>query len=606
MKYLISILLCLFASLSAHAEELLDPDEAFKVSASAPDPQHIALDFRIADGYYLYRHRFAFEARSPGLALGPASIPAGKPKHDEYFGDVETYRGTLRIVLPLTAGAADASAKVLAGFQGCADQGVCFPPTKRELGVELGNGGGLIAQALGGATAITPQPIGAAVPATNASAVGDESGRLAALLGSGHLLLILASFFGAGLLLAFTPCMLPMLPILSGIIVGQGNKVSRGRGFALAGAYVLGMAVTYALAGVAAGLSGTLLSAALQNAWVLGGFAAIFVVLALAMFGFYELQLPAALQSRISGSANAQRGGSFIGVTIMGVLSALIVGPCIAAPLAGALLYIARTGDAVLGGSALFTMALGMGLPLVLVAGAARELLPKAGPWMESVKKTFGVMLLALAIWLLGPVLPTTVFMLAWAALLIVSAVFLHALDSLPPQARGWTRFWKGIGVIALVAGVSLVLGALSGARDPLQPLAALRGVTAVESAGLQFERVKSAAELDRRLAEGRPVMLDFYADWCVSCKEMERFTFSDARVQAALGDTLLLRADVTANDDEDKALLKRFGLFGPPAILFFDTTAHEYAPLRVIGYQKTEAFLGTLTRRQTASSPLS
>ncbi len=596
MKYLITLLLFLLASALALAEEPLDPDVAIRVSASAPDSQHIALDFTVADGYYLYRHRFSFEPASAGLALGPAGIPEGKPKHDEYFGDVETYRGKLRIVLPVTAGLADTTAKVLAGYQGCADMGVCFPPVKRELAVGGDTGTGLIARALGSFSVSRADKIGNGAAA---QLDADDSSRLAGLLGSGHLLAILATFFGAGVLLAFTPCMLPMLPILSGIIVGHGTRVSRGRSLALATAYVIGMAVTYALAGVAAGLSGTLLSAALQNAWVLGAFALIFVVLALAMFGFYELQLPTALQSRLSGSANSQQGGSFFGVTVMGVLSALIVGPCVAAPLAGALLYIARTGDALLGGAALFVMALGMGVPLLVVAGAARELLPKAGPWMESVKKAFGVMLLGLAIWLVGPLLPTAVVMLAWATLLIISAVFLHALDPLPPQARNWMRFWKGIGVIALVAGASLVLGALGGARDPLQPLAFLRISTAVdESDGLKFESVKSVAELDRRLAEGRPVMLDFYADWCVSCKEMDRFTFADPRVQDQLKDALLLRADVTANDAEDKALLKRFGLFGPPGILFFGASDCGRPPLRVIGYQKADEFLGTLARR--------
>jgi thiol:disulfide interchange protein DsbD len=263
------------------------------------------------------------------------------------------------------------------------------------------------------------------------------------------------------------------------------------------------------------------------------------------------------------------------------------------------LLYIARTGDAVLGGGALFVMALGMGLPLILAASAARELLPKAGPWMESVKKAFGVMLLALAIWLVTPVLPVAVCMLAWAALLIISAVFLRALDPLPRHAHAWLRFWKGIGVIALIAGAGLVIGALGGARDPLQPLSFLHNSAAAEPAtNLPFERIKSLADLDRKLAQGRPVMLDFYADWCVSCKEMEHFTFSDPRVRDALKDVLLLQADVTANDAEDKALLKRFGLFGPPGILFFDSQGKELETLRVIGYQKADLFLETLAQR--------
>jgi thioredoxin:protein disulfide reductase len=421
------------------------------------------------------------------------------------------------------------------------------------------------------------------------------------LLNGGNLLLILLSFFGAGLLLAFTPCMLPMLPILSGIIVGHGPHVSRMRSAFLASIYVLGMALTYAIAGVAAGLSGTLLSAALQNAWVLGGFAAIFVALACAMFGFFDLQLPTALQSRLSETANHQRGGSVIGVAVMGVLSALIVGPCVAAPLAGALLYIAKTGDAVLGGSALFVMALGMGAPLIVIAVAARGLLPHAGPWMESVKKAFGVMLLALALWLVGPVLPEVVVMLAWASLAIVCAVYLHALDPLPPQSKGARRFWKGIGVLMLIVGSALLIGALGGSRDPLQPLGFLRGANAAQNLGkLPFETITDLAELDRRLAQGRPVMLEFSADWCVSCKELERFTFSDARVADALKGAVLLKADVTANSAADQALLKRFGLFGPPGILFFDANGREIETARVLGYQNADEFLATLARRGT------
>jgi len=377
-------------------------------------------------------------------------------------------------------------------------------------------------------------------------------------------------------------------------------------------AYVLGMAITYAVAGVAAGLSGTLLSAALQNAWVLGSFALVFVALSFSMFGLYELQLPAALQSRISDTANRQ-GGSLAGVALMGALSAIIVGPCVAAPLAGALLYIAQTGDAALGGMALFAMALGMGAPLIAVGIASRTLLPRSGPWMAAVNKFFGVLLLGVAVWLVTPVLPPAVTMLAWAALLIVPAIYLHALDPLPPQARGWQRFWKGVGVILLLAGAGMLLGVLSGSRDPLQPLAALRGAMGINgsasvganagAAGAavthpRFTRVASVAELDERLRNpGRPVMLDFYADYCVSCKEMERYTFSDPAVAARMEKMLLLQADVSANSAADKALMQRFNLFGPPGIVFFDAAGREREGLRVVGYQDAEAFAGMLDR---------
>jgi thiol:disulfide interchange protein DsbD len=388
-----------------------------------------------------------------------------------------------------------------------------------------------------------------------------------------------------------------MIPILSGIIAGQGQQNSHARGFALSLAYVLGMAFTYAAAGVAAGLTGTLLSAALQNPWVLGSFALVFVVLSFSMFGFYELQLPSSLQSKLSDEAGYLQGGRGIGVFLMGALSALIVGPCVAAPLAGALLYIGQTGDAVFGGVALFVMALGMGVPLLLVGLSAGTLLPKAGAWMEAVKKAFGVLLLATAVWLLAPVLPAVVQMLAWAALLIIPAIYLHALDPLPPHAKGWQRFWKGIGIVMLLTGAALLLGALAGGRDPLQPLAGLRGqAQAAESGKLPFERVLTVEALQQRLsAVDRPVMLDFYADWCVSCKEMERFTFANPAVAEKLAKFTLLKADVTANTPEDKALLARFGLFGPPGIIFFDTKGHEIAGKRIVGFQDAAAFLLTL-----------
>ena len=573
-------LLAFLASL-VHAEEFLDPAVAFKPSARALDGQTIEVVFDIAKGYYLYRDKFRFAVDGDSVTLGTPVFPKGKEHDDENFGKVEVFYKNVAIRLPVERNASgELPLRLNVTSQGCADAGVCYPPQMQTVALTL------------------PDP--ASAPAAAPVAVdADESGKIAGTLRHAGFWANLAFFFIAGLGLSLTPCVLPMIPILSGIIAGQGHKASHARGFALSLAYVLGMALTYAAAGIAAGMTGTLLSAALQNAWVLGGFALVFVVLSFSMFGFYELQLPTALQSKLSEESGHLRGGRGIGVFLMGALSALIVGPCVAAPLAGALLYIGQTGDAVLGGSALFVMALGMGVPLIAVGTAGGSLLPKTGPWMEAVKKGFGVLLLATAVWLVSPVIPPVAAMLAWAALLIIPAIFLHALDPLPPHAKGWQRFWKGIGIVMLLTGAALLIGALAGGRDPLQPLAGLRGqALAAEEKKLAFEPVRSLAELDARLAAvDRPIMLDFYADWCVSCKEMERYTFADPAVRAKLAGFTLLKADVTANTADDKALLARFGLYGPPGIIFFAPGGKEIAGLRVVGFQEAGDFLKQLQR---------
>ena len=474
---------------------------------------------------------------------------------------------------------------LLASYQGCSEKGICYPPIRKTFDLAL--------------PAADAAP---AAPPTNAAPAGDsETSRVAALLKGGNFWLIVAGFFGFGMLLALTPCVFPMIPILSGIIVGQGHHLTKSRAFALSLAYVLGMAIAYAAAGVAAGLSGTLLSNALQNPWVLGAFALLFVGLAFSMFGFYELQMPSFLQSRFTDASNRMKGGHIAGVFAMGTLSALIVGPCVAAPLAGALAYIGLTRNVWLGGTALFAMALGMGMPLLAVGLSAGALLPRAGGWMEAVKAFFGVLLLGVAIWLISPVIPAVANMLLWAALLIVSAIYLHALDPLPHPAKGWAKFWKGVGVVALIAGVSLLIGALSGSRDILQPLSGLRvagtggTVGAAEAPRLHFQKVADLADLDRRVraAGAKQVMLDFYADWCVSCKELERFTFGDAKVMDRLRNLVLLRADVTASNDADSALLKKFGLFGPPGIIFLASSGEEKG--RIVGNKGPAEFIAGL-----------
>ncbi len=575
----------LLVPLAVAAQELLEPEKAYRISARALDERTVEIGFAIADGYYMYRDRFRFAVEAPaGAKPGAPEFPPGQLYKDEFFGEMVIYRKQVAIRLPVE-GAGD-SVKLLVTSQGCADVGVCYVPMDSKVTVNLA--------AAASTSGLTPAPFSVdPQPRFSIFASDVDIARLF----EGNFALVLASFLGFGLLLAFTPCVLPMVPILSGIIVGEGRAVGKLRALVLSVTYVLGMAVAYAVAGVAAAYSGSLLAAALQNAWVLGAFALVFVWLALSMFGFYELQLPAFLHHRLHAAHGRLQGGKLASVAAMGVLSAVIVSPCVAAPLAGALLYISQTRDVALGGAALFAMALGMGVPLVAVGVSEGALLPKAGAWMAGVKQFFGVLLLAVALWIVSPVLPQPVVMAGWAALLIGSAMFLRAIDSLPADAPGAARLAKGAGVMALVAGVALLVGALAGSRDPLRPLAGLVGATAPAAvAPVKFTRVASGAELDAHLASpGRPVMLDFYADWCVSCKEMEAFTFSDARVRAVMDGMLLLQADVTANSDADKALLKRFSLFGPPGIVFFDAEGREIKGLRVVGFQSADRFLKTL-----------
>ena len=587
----LALLMLLSCAVRCGAQDLLEPEKAFRFSARLLEPGKIEVRYDIAPGYYLYREKFKFSAEPASIVVDASPLPAGKVKKDEFFGDVQTYRGTLLLTLSyrgVDPAAAGFSLKVVS--QGCADLGVCYPPQEQRAEIKLGGFSSAVKTPGAGAF------VGAPAEGTAPPAVRSEDAMIAELFKGGVLALI-AGFFGFGLLLALTPCVFPMIPILSGILVPHGAHLTRARGFALSLAYVLGMAVTYALAGVAAGLLGTMLSAALQTPWVLGGFAALFVLLSLSMFGFYELQLPSALQSRLAVTSNRLHGGHFVSVFGMGILSALIVGPCVAAPLAGALLYISKSGDYLLGGAALFALAMGMGVPLLVVGASAGTLLPKAGPWMDTVKRFFGVVLLGVAIFLISPLLAPMVHLLAWAALLIMFAVYLHALDPLPQGVAGYRRFFKGIGILALITGIALIVGALSGGRDVLQPLAGLRGGAAATAPAVHFQRVDSVEDLERavRAAAGKPVMLDFYADWCVSCKEMERDTFSAGIVQSRLSGMVTLQADVTQNLDTHKALLKRFDLFGPPGIVFFDRRGEEVKGLRVVGFQPAERFAATL-----------
>lgn len=567
------------------------PEQPFRFRAEVAAGDRLQLHWEIAQGTYLYQEKIKLSLEnSPGVMLGeiqlpPAIIKRNALRVDGTIGDVAVYYNRLDLTLPLARSAPEPIDITLrARFQGCADIGVCYPPHSDTVTLSL-------------------PALGTAAVAAVAEPPPSEQDRLAALLAGGSIWLTLALFYGGGLLLALTPCVFPLVPILSGIIVGQGENITPMRGFLLSLIYVLAMASAYALAGVAAGLSGFNPQTVLQNPWLLSGFALLFVLLALSMFGFYELQLPSHWQSRLSEVSNRQRGGTLVGVAIMGFLSALIVGPCVTPFFAGALIYVASSGDALLGGLAFFTLGIGMGTPLLIIGASAGALLPRAGDWMNTIKAIFGVLFLAVAIVLLERILPSAVSMVLWGLLLVISAIYMGALRHLPVEAGGWARFWKGLGVAILVYGILILAGAAAGGRDALQPLRGtiLSAGAEMEREDLPFRRILSVTDLERELASAgaqrRPVMLDFYADWCSSCKELERYTFSDPVVAEALRDFVLLQADVTANNADDHALLQRFGLAGPPAIIFYDRDGRELRHLRLIGFVGPAGFVEHIQR---------
>ena len=574
-------------------ETFLSPEAAFQLDLSAKDAQSIQANFTVVPGYYLYKERIKF-VLAPGTMAEIASVdfPIAEIKNDKNFGKMEVYHHDFSAKINL-ANVKSTVIKISATYQGCSEKGLCYAPMTKTFTVDLADAKNIVSTSEKAAV-------------TNL-ANDNETDNTTKILKSGNLWLVIAGFFAAGLLLSLTPCVLPMIPILSSIIVGsqsQQIKPSKLHAFGLSVAYVLGMALSYTLAGIAAGLSGDLLSQSLQNAWVLGASALIFVLLAFSMFGFYELKLPQNFEDKMLNTSNKLKGGHFFGVFLMGALSALIVSPCVAAPLAGALIYIGQTHNVFLGGVGLFALAIGMGVPLLLIGTSAGSLLPKTGDWMNAVRNFFGVLMLGMAIWLISPVIPVSIQLGLWAILLIVTAVYHSALDSLPAHATNFAKLWKGVAVILLIFGVALLIGALSGAKSPLKPLSNFTISSASQSKNpsqLNFTRVASIAELEQKLAAtNQPVMLDFYADWCVACKELEQLTFSDPKVQQQLKNTTLLQVDVTANSEEDKALLKRFGLFGPPGIAFFNGHGKEMTTLKTVGFQDAERFSTTLAKRDS------
>jgi len=569
---------------SQEQPRFLKPDDAFIFSSEIQDPNTLVARWDVAENYYLYRERFAFKLiDAAGVELLPFRAPKGKLKEDENFGEMEVYFNEAVVTLPLKRSNLAAMPLTLeVTYQGCAEDGFCYPPITKTAEFNLPKASASESNVDSG---------------TSTSEFVPEHERIAQeLAGDGWLLTVL-SFFGIGLLLAFTPCVLPMMPILSSIIVGEGEKVTTRRAFSLSLTYVLAMSLTYTAAGVLAGMFGQNLQIMFQNPWIIGSFSLLFVALAMSMFGFYELQMPSAIQSRLDAMSRKQSGGTLLGAGVMGFLSALIVGPCVAAPLAGILIYIGMSGDAVFGGLSLFVLSLGMGTPLLLFGTSAGKLLPKLGDWMNNIKAVFGVMLLGLAIWMLERVIPAQIAMFLWSILLVGTAVYLGALTRLEINATGWQKLWKGLGLAMLFYGAIVMLGASAGGRDVLQPLhgTTLMGGGSKTEAHLAFKTIKSLADLkqevERAAIQNRAVMFDFYADWCVDCKIMEKRTFTDANVQKALDNVLLLQADVTPNDEIDQELLKAFGLFGPPAILFFDTSGNEIKSRRVIGFMAAEKF---------------
>ena len=564
--------------LNLFEDDLLPPDQAFEFFASVKDERTLHVNWHIAEGYYLYREKIQFELiNADGVKLGSYDIPRGTPKQDEAFGQVETFHNELDFDLPVVrSGLAAQTVTLQAKYQGCADRGVCYPPMSKKIDLTLP-----VAQQL-------------AEPELS------EQDQIVQSLHKDSLSITLLSFFGFGLLLSFTPCIFPMIPILSGIIVGHGNRITTTRAFLLSLSYVLASALTYTVFGILAALFGSNLQTTFQQPWIIGLFSAVFVALSLSMFGFYHLELPKSLQVKLHNSSEIHRDGSLLGAAIMGALSSLIVGPCVAAPLAGALIFIGQTGDAILGGSALFALGLGMGVPLLLLGASAGKLLPKAGSWLNSTKAVFGVIMLAVAVWMLSRILPGNVIMMLWATLLIFPAIYLNAVDPLPENSSGWRKLWKGLGLMMLAYGLLLLIGFSLGNSNPLKPLQGL-GLNTAQAAepGIVFEKVASIAALEARInqaaANHQLVMLDFYADWCISCKEMETYTFEDPRVKQALTGVVLLQADVTKNSDDDKALLAKFNLIGPPAILFFGLDRQEKTAHRVIGYQDAETFIKSL-----------
>ncbi len=599
--------------LAQNDSEFLPPDQAFALSSESKDGNLVA-HWKIADGYYLYKDKIQFRLKdaSQGVSLGTPKLPDGQIKDDEFFGRLTVFHDDFSATVPVESGNAAQPVAVDVTYQGCSEKGLCYPPQTHTIRYTPGAGGGTASGSTGepGAAAAGSARNQAAATPTRSEPAASKAKPPA--LDAKTVILTLLGAFGVGFLLTFTPCVLPMIPILSSIIVGQaGEQTSAVRGGVLSIVYVLGTAVTWTAAGILAGQAGDQLQAYFQNPWAIGTFAAILVLLALSMFGFYEIQMPSSIQSKLQERSQKVQGGTVVGVFIMGVLSAAIVGACVSPLLISVLGLAVSLGDPVLGGATMFFMALGTGVVLIAIGFGAGFLMPRAGAWMDTVKHVFGVLLLGVAVYLLG-ILPQVPVLYLWAVLLIVTGVFMGATQSVSESANGWLVLWKGVGTVLVIWGVLALLGAFAGNRDILRPIqfesqaVAMRSATGAETTaaahGELFRRVETVAQLDQALAQakaaGKPVMVDFYADWCTECQRMEKGTFTNPNVRQYMEQHFTaLQVDVTDNDETDRAVKQRLNVFGPPALLFFDAAGQPMKSMNFYGYKPADEFLGHLQR---------
>ncbi len=637
MKKLISLLLMITLSLTALfgalEDEVLMPDQAFKPSAVLKDGK-IVVEIKLGDKIYAYKDKLHFTITSPKTVSLDNDLKLPKPvKYHEFI----VYFDKVKQSIPLSLikkklGENIDKIKLKVNFQGCSKLGLCYSPMKKEFTFNLKNINKTVPasattnaatketkkitkwnlsktkkskSSTKQASPLAKQPL---PTKSNAIQTKSEESSIADTLAKSSFIMVLVTFFGFGLLLSLTPCVFPMIPILSSIIVSQSKDgMNAKKGFVLSLVYVLSMSIAYTIAGVLAGLFGANIQILLQNTWVIVIFSAIFVALAFSMFGYYELQLPASLQSKINSTSDKAQGKGFVSVAVMGFLSALIVGPCVAAPLAGALIYIGQTGDALLGGAALFIMSIGMGVPLLLIGLGAGKFMPKPGGWMQNVSKIFGVVMLAVAIYLISRVIPDMYTMLLWAFLLIGSAVYLGALEPLKEGVSGIVKMSKVLGIILLIYGIMLFVGAYMGSTNPLDPLEKVKtpayaGISSNVKAAVPIKNnfivVKNLKELENVInSSSKPVMVDFSAKWCVSCKELEEKTFKDPRVMALFQNFTLVRADVTDNTQEQKAMMKRYNVFGPPVMVFFDKNHNILNDKKLVGYINADDFIKHITQ---------